>query len=162
MVTVVGAVLSVVLTLAFTDDGKTADRATPSPTPTTPSPTCSGSGCTGLDPKDAHCDTGAVTIAENWAATLHVEIRYSRACHAVWGKLTGGEVGDTVEIRTSPSTAQLAAVQFGHDKYTPMLGAPADFTAQATAVAVNTDVERKIPTGHAVRAGADAADLPAG
>ncbi|GAA3778697.1 hypothetical protein GCM10022206_17080 [Streptomyces chiangmaiensis] len=90
---------------------------------------------------------------------MHLEIRYSPACHPVWGKLTGAEVGDTVETRTSPTRGQIATVITGRTKYTPMLPVPQAFTAQATAVAVNPK-KHEAPHGHVMAVGADAAIVP--
>ncbi|WP_409472334.1 DUF2690 domain-containing protein [Streptomyces sp. HC307] len=167
--TAVGAVLSVLLT-AVIDGGGTnngsppvADSARPSSEATfktAAAPTCSGEGCDGLDPKVTGCGDGAVTVAEDWAGTMHVEIRFSPRCGTVWGKLTGAEVGDTVEIRTSPNRRQQAKVLTGHTKYTHMLSVPEKFTAQATALAVNATAARDVPTGHVLTVGADEADLP--
>ncbi|WP_457515816.1 DUF2690 domain-containing protein [Streptomyces sp. TE33382] len=125
-------------------------------------PSCSGEGCTGLDPKTTGCGDSGKTVASQFAGTMHLEIRYSQGCRTVWGKLTGAEVGDTVEIQTSPTLRQTAKVRTGHTQYTLMLPAPKEFTAQATAVAVNGTVVREVPKGHILSAGADSTDLPAG
>ncbi|MFD9428832.1 DUF2690 domain-containing protein, partial [Streptomyces sp. NPDC060054] len=136
--------------------------AGPERTPRTSPASCSGEGCAGLDPKDTGCGDHARTVGSEWAGTMSLEIRYSPECRTVWGKLTGAEVGDTVEIRTSPTRHQIAKVLRGHTKYTSMLPAPAGFTAQASAVAVNATVVRDVPRGHVVRVGADSSDLPSG
>ncbi|WBO69271.1 DUF2690 domain-containing protein [Streptomyces camelliae] len=135
---------------------RTAGAGTASATPG-----CSGAGCDGLDPKITGCDRADTsTIKDGWAGTMHLEIRYSRTCHTVWGKLTGAEAGDTVEIRTSPTRRLIAKVDTGHTNYKAMLSAPArpDFTAQAAAVAVNP-VKREVARGHVMTVGAGATDL---
>ncbi|MEV5678685.1 DUF2690 domain-containing protein [Streptomyces sp. NPDC052179] len=176
LVTVVGATVTVVLTALIGDGGGGGEAeagpgpsgvsarvtAGPGPTPRTSPPGCTGEGCAGLDPKDTGCGDHARTVGSEWAGTMSLEIRYSPECRTVWGKLTGAEVGDTVEIRTSPTRYQIAKVLRGHTKYTSMLPAPAGFTAQASAVAVNATVERDVPPGHVVRVGADSSDLPSG
>ncbi|MFE0329229.1 DUF2690 domain-containing protein [Streptomyces sp. NPDC058960] len=167
LVTVIGAVASVLLTAALGDDpgGSTGGSAAAEGTvgaltgPSTP-PGCHGEECDGLDPETTRCGAGARTLRGEWAGTMYLAIRYSPACHTVWGKLTGAEVGDTVEIRTSPNRRQVAEVAYGHTKYTPMLPAPESrvFTAQATAVAVNPK-KREVAHGHVMTVGAGAADL---
>ncbi|MBA2807806.1 DUF2690 domain-containing protein [Streptomyces sp. KM273126] len=124
-------------------------------------PRCSGRRCDGFDPKTTGCGTGARTLYADMAGTMRLEIRYSPACHTVWGKLTGAEVGDTVEIRTSPTRRQVDAVRYDHDKYTPMLSVPGsrDFRIQATAVAVNPK-KREVRQGHELTISVDSTDLP--
>ncbi|GHF47375.1 hypothetical protein GCM10010218_30920 [Streptomyces mashuensis] len=126
--------------------------------PTAP-PGCFSTTCTGVDPKDAGCADGAGTIGEDWVSTMHLEIRYSSRCQAVWGKLTGAQVGDTIEIMTSPAQRQRAAVLTGHTKYTPMLPAGRQFSAQVSAVSVKGDQEHGIPAGYTLRVGADQDDI---
>ncbi|MFI9604309.1 DUF2690 domain-containing protein [Streptomyces sp. NPDC052043] len=170
IVTVVGAVVTVTLTSLLGEGGGSgggggsgAESTRPPATATLEAvrpPTCSGETCDGLDPKTTGCGDRAVTLGEEWASTMHLEIRYSPACRTVWGKLTGAEVDDTVEIQTSPTRHQVAKVVTGTTKYTPMLRAPEDFTAKATAVAVNATAVRDVAKGHVLRVGAGAADLP--
>ncbi|WP_307621538.1 DUF2690 domain-containing protein [Streptomyces sp. V3I7] len=174
IVTVVGAVVSVVLTSMVSDGGDdhgikgglsvsaSAGRAGSG----SATPSCSGQGCDGLDPKSTRCADDAQTIAKDWAGTMYLEIRFSPRCRTVWAKLTGAEVDDTVEIRTSPNRRQAAKVHTGHTNYTPMLAAGGagaedaqDFTAQASAVAVNP-MKRAVEHGYVMTIGAGATDLP--
>ncbi|MCX4675821.1 YjfA family protein [Streptomyces sp. NBC_01433] len=156
--------MTVVLTALIGDGGGDGDagtgpgssgvsaRPTAGPDPKSP-PSCSGEGCAGLDPKDTGCGDNARTVGSEWAGTMSLEIRYSPECRTVWGKLTGAEVGDVAEIRTSPARHQTAKVLRGHTKYTSVLPAPPGFTAQASAVAVNANVVRDVSQGHVVRVG---------
>ncbi|MFI0711544.1 DUF2690 domain-containing protein [Streptomyces inhibens] len=161
IVAVVGSGVGALVT-ALTDGGdddSKAHLAAPSSPVTTPA--CFNASCTGVDPKDTRCGDDAVTIADEWQATMHVEIRYSGRCQVVWGKLTGAQVGDTVEISTSPSRRQRATVITGHTKYTPMLPAGRQFSAQVSAVSVKGDADQRIPVGFALRVGADQDDVSA-
>ncbi|MFF3517986.1 DUF2690 domain-containing protein [Streptomyces sp. NPDC002573] len=164
-VTVAGTVVSVLLTSVVggsTQDGTSArTSAAQSAGDTASAPSCSGEGCDGLDPKAAGCADNARTLAKDWAGTMQLEIRYSAGCHTVWAKLTGAAVRDTVEIRTSPTRRQIASVRTGSTKYTPMLPITIskDFTAQATAVAVNPE-KRAVAQGHVLTVAADAGNLP--
>ncbi|MFJ9589490.1 DUF2690 domain-containing protein [Streptomyces acidicola] len=125
-------------------------------------PTCSGLECDGLDPEATGCGTGARTLKYDLAGTMRLEIRYGPACRTVWGKLTGAEVGDTVEIRVPPTRRQIDAVQNNHDKYTPMLYLPEgqDLSVEATAVAVNPK-KRQVKQGSELMISVDSTDLPA-
>jgi hypothetical protein len=86
-----------------------------------------------------------------------------QACEGLDPKVTGcgagAKAGGTVEIRTSPTRRQVAKVKTGYTQYTAMLAAPKDFTAQATAVAVNPTAVREVVKGH-VRWGSAAGSPP--
>lgn len=124
-------------------------------------PGCVGTACTGLDPETNGCG-GARTLTDTWLSTMHLEMRYSPRCEAVWAKLTGAQVGDTVSIATSPNRRQTATVQTNHDKYTPMLPVEDGFSAQATAVAVRGKPDQGITKGQTLRITADESNLPSG
>lgn len=166
-VTVAGTVVSVLLTsvVGGSTQGDTSAKASAvhSAGDAASTPSCSGEGCDGLDPKAAGCADDARTLAKDWAGPMQLEIRYSVGCHTVWAKLTGAAVRDTVEIRTSPTRRQIASVRTGTTKYTPMLPVTIsqDFTAQATAVAVNSE-KRAVAQGHVLTVAADAGNLPPG
>ncbi|MFF4520259.1 DUF2690 domain-containing protein [Streptomyces bluensis] len=169
-VTVVGAVVSVLLTAVVGDGGSEGGTGGATATDAvgtadaSSAPRCSGSECDGLDPKATGCGAGARTLEYGMTGTMRLEIRYSPVCRTVWGKLTGAEVGDTVEIQASPTRRQIDAVQTNHDKYTPMLSLPRaaqDFTVQATAVAVNPK-KREVKQGDELTVSVDSTDLPTG
>ncbi|MEV6593566.1 DUF2690 domain-containing protein [Streptomyces acidicola] len=117
--------------------------------------------CDGLDPEATGCGTGARTLKYDLVGTMRLEIRYGPACRTAWGKLTGAEVGDTVEIRVPPTRRQIDAVQSNHDKYTPMLYLPEaqDFSVEATAVAVNPK-KRQVKQGSELSISVESTDLP--
>ncbi|MFB6983245.1 DUF2690 domain-containing protein [Streptomyces scopuliridis] len=170
IVSVAGAAATIILTALFGggDGGAGASAAGASGGSGTSAdadvpPDCAGAACTGLDPEVTRCGgAGARTLTDNWARTMHLEIRYSPRCDAVWAKLTGAQVGDTVSIATSPSGRQTATVQTGHDKYTPMLPVEVGFSARATAVAVKGNPDQDIPKGYTIRLGAERTHLPTG
>ncbi|MCZ2524733.1 DUF2690 domain-containing protein [Streptomyces sp. NPDC059506] len=158
-VTIVGAVVSSVLgvLLPGEDDGKAA--AVPSASPASPaSPACGGETCRGLDPKESRCDD-ARTLAEGEAGVMRVEVRHSKECKAVWGKLTGARPGDPVTVSTSPADRQRAEVATGRTKYTPMLPVGDTFDVQVCAVSRAGDPEGGVPKGAEPCAGADQDDL---
>ncbi|MEV4437240.1 DUF2690 domain-containing protein [Streptomyces sp. NPDC049585] len=165
IVAVVGSVAGALATsLAGGDDDKSAPPAASAVSPAAASaaaPSCFNATCTGVDPKDAGCADMAVTIADDWISTMHLEIRYSSRCQVVWGKLTGAQVGDTMEIATSPTQRQRAVVVSGHTKYTPMLPVGRQFSSQVSAVSVKGDPEHDIPAGYTLRVGADHDDASA-
>lgn len=164
-VTVVGAVVSVLLGSALggggSEGGTEGARAGVGTAGASSAPGCSERACDGLDPRVTGCGDGAMTLKAGMAGTMRLEIRYSTACRTVWGKLTGAEVGDTVEIRTSPTRRQSDAIEYDHDVYTPMLFLPGaqDFGVQATAVAVNPK-KREVKQGYELTVGAGPSDLP--
>ncbi|MFI2210287.1 DUF2690 domain-containing protein [Streptomyces sp. NPDC020141] len=124
-------------------------------------PSCKGETCDGLDPEKAGCTRGTVTLRDDWAGLMRLEIRYNPRCETVWAKLTGARPGDTVSITTSPGRRQSTSVEWGRTQYTSMLAASrADFSAQATAVSVKGVPEQEIPKGYELRIGANASHLP--
>ncbi|GAA2708082.1 MULTISPECIES: DUF2690 domain-containing protein [Streptomyces] len=160
IIAVVGSVAGALATSLTGGDGGDGDtRARAAEVSAAPAsaaaPSCFNATCTGVDPKDAGCGDGAVTIADDWVSTMHLEIRYSSRCQVVWGKLTGAQVGDTMEIATSPTQRQRAVVVSGHTKYTPMLPVGRQFSTQVSAVSVKGDPEHDIPAGYTLRVGAD-------
>lgn len=162
VVAVVGSGVGALMTSLTSGGGEDAKARPPAASAAPASaavPACFNATCTGVDPKDAGCGDGAVTIADDWVSTMHVEIRYSGRCRVVWGKLTGAQVGDTMEIATSPSQRQRATVITGHTKYTPMLPVGRQFSTQVSAVSVKGDPEHDIPADYTLRVGADQDDV---
>ncbi|MER7399656.1 DUF2690 domain-containing protein [Streptomyces sp. NPDC000151] len=162
---VVTTVLTVGIPLLAGDDEKQAQgsgNGPPAPTAAvrTEPPSCTMNDCAGLEPDDTRCDAGAVTLADDWSGPLHVSVRYSPACKAVWGKLTGAEVGDTIEIAVSPTKKERRAVRTGHTQFTPMLPAGRTFSAEAAGTSVKGDPDHDIPAGHRLPVGADQNDVP--
>ena len=49
---------------------------------------CYASSCTGYDPQNAGCSTGALTLESFVEYGIYYEMRYSSACYAVWTRVT--------------------------------------------------------------------------
>jgi transcriptional regulator with XRE-family HTH domain len=89
---------------------------------------CAGDTCLGREPQAENCEWDATTVRQTWLRGLQIELRYSAACQAVWGRIENGTIGDGVSIADSWSRTQDASVRTGTDTYTRMLstaGAPA-------------------------------------
>lgn len=87
-------------------------------------PGCSGQGCLRLDPKAAHCDLDATTLAVAHQGQLVVELRYSARCDSGWAKILGAAVGDRATVHNSAGEKAEAAVSYGADVYSPMVPGP--------------------------------------
>lgn len=116
--------------------------------------------CDGPDPKETRCDKGALTLAKDSAGSMQVSVRYSPSCKAIWGKLTGAEQVDTIEIALSPTNKERKAVRTGHTQYTAMLPAGGTFSAQAVGVTVKGQPAHRLPPGREVPVGANQNDVP--
>ncbi|MET7286057.1 DUF2690 domain-containing protein [Streptomyces sp. NPDC005573] len=84
---------------------------------------CAGTDCDGKDAEAMGCSGEFVTTVKTatvGAATL--EVRYSKACGAAWGRITGGAQGDQVRV-TVGGTRQAGDVATAGDTiaYTPMV-----------------------------------------
>ncbi len=66
---------------------------------------CYGAGCRGRDPQAMGCAHDAVTLASRFRFGFRVELRYSRACNAKWGR--------TVNIDNAHADAVFALVGTG-------------------------------------------------
>ncbi|MGW1072952.1 helix-turn-helix domain-containing protein [Streptomyces sp. NPDC002537] len=150
---VVGALLvaaAVVLLLGSGDDGKDSAAPPPAPPPATSAPAappagvkCTGDACAGKDPEAMGCGGAhATTAGTATVGTSHVEVRYSEACGAAWGRITQAGRGDAVRINARahgevPARTEAGRVGgTGHpaDGYTPMVAvsAPGQATACVT------------------------------
>ncbi|OIK03003.1 hypothetical protein BIV25_00570 [Streptomyces sp. MUSC 14] len=123
------------------DGGKHPDAARP-PSPTAdrntsppPGVKCAGSACTGKDAEAMGCSGELVSTARTaavGAATL--EVRYSKACGAAWGRITGATRGDKVEVSagTVRQSGEITAVGDAI-AYTPMIAVKDAAQAKACA-----------------------------
>ena len=89
---------------------------------------CRGEDCKGKNPKDFKCDVGAeASFADTFDAEPYqgivVQIKYSKTCRAIWAKMAGGKVGDTIEIYNDNGDVMSDKVLENDNKYTPMLPA---------------------------------------
>ncbi|MFG2866664.1 DUF2690 domain-containing protein [Streptomyces sp. NPDC048338] len=90
-----------------------------------PATGCEGTGCEGKDPKKMNCGADAVTVRTgSIPKDLVMELRYSKACQAAWGRITFAEVGATVVVNNSDGAAAADVVHYDRDVYTPLIAAP--------------------------------------
>ncbi|MFF7467357.1 helix-turn-helix domain-containing protein [Streptomyces sp. NPDC008092] len=95
----------------------------PAPVPT--SGTCRGQACTDRDAEqqDTDCWTDAGTRARREFAGRTVELRFSPACRAAWGRITAPGTGDRVWVDTTDGRHQSRLVLVpGRYLYTLMIG----------------------------------------
>ncbi|KUM91571.1 hypothetical protein AQI88_36370 [Streptomyces cellostaticus] len=104
------------------------------PTPQNPRPGCSADTCLRRDPQSMDCQWDATTAHQTWLRGMHIELRYSPACGAVWGRLEDGTVGDSVTIRDKYGDQLSATIRVDRDTYTRMLAV--DHTAPPSTVTV--------------------------
>ncbi|MFC9928507.1 DUF2690 domain-containing protein [Streptomyces sp. NPDC127190] len=128
----VGTLAVIAAVFFFTDHGggpKNAHTAkSPAPSARTqvsaaPGVKCAGAACTGKDPETMGC-TGDLVITARSAAvgSTVLEVRYSKACGAAWGRITGATQGDQVRISAGRlrETGRITAVGDAI-AYTPMV-----------------------------------------
>lgn len=87
---------------------------------------CSGDTCLRRDPQSMDCQWDANTAHDTWLRGMHIELRYSPACHAVWGRIENGAVGDVVKIKDRTGLEQEATIRTDRDTYTRMLAVTDD------------------------------------
>ncbi|MFI6682859.1 DUF2690 domain-containing protein [Streptomyces sp. NPDC050485] len=86
---------------------------------------CTGTQCEGKDPKKMNCGADAVTVRTgSIPKDLVIELRYSRACAAAWGRISFAEIGATVVVNNSDGAASANVVHYDRDVYTPLIAAP--------------------------------------
>jgi hypothetical protein len=124
---------------------------TPSPTASPlasppPGVKCAGSACTGKDAEVMGCSGDLVTTAESTTlGTTTLEVRYSRACGAAWGRITGGAPGDKVRVSVGRDSRTAGITAAGDTiAYTPMIAVkdPAEARACATLASGRTGCTR--------------------
>ncbi|MFF3836675.1 DUF2690 domain-containing protein [Streptomyces sp. NPDC001930] len=126
LVLVVGGALAAHFTL-----GLVGEASSPPPSPSVkvagPQTGCTGTGCEGKDPKKMNCGADAVTVRTgSIPKDLVIELRYSRACQAAWGRISFAEIGATVVVNNSDGAAQADVVHYDRDVYSPLIAAPDD------------------------------------
>ncbi|MFE0508836.1 helix-turn-helix domain-containing protein [Streptomyces sp. NPDC058964] len=82
---------------------------------------CESETCLRHDPQAMDCQWDARTAQVTWLRGMRIELRYSPACQAVWGRIEGGTIGDKVIIKDGRGVDLDAAIRFEHDTYTKML-----------------------------------------
>ncbi|WP_406414505.1 DUF2690 domain-containing protein [Streptomyces sp. NBC_01614] len=129
---VVGVLVVIAAVFFLTDAGRgqKGDEATNSPSPSAttdpdlpPGVKCSGDSCTGKDAESMGCSGDLVTTAKTaTVGAAVVEVRYSEACGAAWGRITQAAQGDEVVV-TVGKTKQNGTITVVGDTiaYTPMV-----------------------------------------
>ncbi|MFC7262634.1 DUF2690 domain-containing protein [Streptomyces lutosisoli] len=117
---------AVALAFAAGTFGEAKPQAAARPVETAgPATGCTGKACEGKDPKKMNCGADAVTVRTGTIPKdLVIELRYSRACEAAWGRISFAEVGATVVINNSDGAAAADVVHYDRDVYSPLIAAP--------------------------------------
>ncbi|MFI8965030.1 DUF2690 domain-containing protein [Streptomyces sp. NPDC053493] len=124
---VAGAVSYAVVALTGSDEPPAAPKPKPAVKVAGPATGCTLTHCEGRDPKKMNCGADAVTVRTgSIPKDLVIELRYSRACQAAWGRISFAQVGATVVVNNSDGAAQADVVHFDRDVYTPLIAAPDD------------------------------------
>ncbi|MGW2865083.1 helix-turn-helix domain-containing protein [Streptomyces sp. NPDC001205] len=95
---------------------------------------CSGDTCLRRDPQAMDCQWDASTSHDTWLRGMHIELRYSPACQAVWGRIENGAVGDVVTIKDRTGLELQATIRTDRDTYTQMLAVTADAPAESVTI----------------------------
>ncbi|MFD3735992.1 DUF2690 domain-containing protein [Streptomyces sp. NPDC058632] len=124
-------------------DGGKEGEAVKSPSPTASVPAnlpagveCSGDSCHGKDAESMGCSGDLVTTTQTaTVGTTFVEVRYSEACGAAWGRITQAAQGDTVEITGGKGKQSDSITEVGDTvTYTPMMAVGKAADAKACVV----------------------------
>ncbi|MFC9326652.1 DUF2690 domain-containing protein [Kitasatospora sp. NPDC057015] len=90
--------------------------------PATPRPIgCTAAGCNGKDPSTMGCSQDGQTLATGQNQGIVMELRYSKACSAVWGRITYAAPNAVVSAENSDGITSPYAVKWGNDAYSPMV-----------------------------------------
>ncbi|WP_327133944.1 DUF2690 domain-containing protein [Streptomyces sp. NBC_01343] len=137
-----GALLGSLLTVflvepagAGTAQGPTAGATgSPGATPAQARPSgpvkvgCKSDTCMRREPQAEDCQWDAVTVRQTFLRGMSIQLRYSEACQAVWGRVENGNIGDTVMIQDKRNSSDEATIRMEHDTYTRMLAVTPDAT----------------------------------
>ncbi|MGC4950115.1 helix-turn-helix domain-containing protein [Streptomyces sp. DT224] len=113
---------------------------------------CTSDTCWRNDPQAMECQWDAKTAKSTFLRGMQIELRYSAACQAVWGRIEGGAVGDKVIIKDARGMELDAFIRFEHDSYTKMLGVSEDAPLDSMSVCGEIPSEKQMqcaPTGTA-------------
>ncbi|MFF9840721.1 DUF2690 domain-containing protein [Streptomyces sp. NPDC013740] len=143
---VAGAGTWAVVALSGSDE-PTAPKPKPVVKVAGPATGCTLTGCEGKDPKKMNCGADAVTVRTgSIPKDLVIELRYSRACKAAWGRISYAEVGATVVVNNSDGAAQADVVHYDRDVYTPLIAAPDDGSVFVCAALPKKNGKDSVPT----------------
>ncbi|MGW7525428.1 DUF2690 domain-containing protein [Streptomyces sp. NPDC054783] len=139
----VGVLVVIGAVFFFTNRGgakhdNAANRQSPSATAhATPPPgvKCTGSACDGKDAEAMGCSGDLVTTAKTaTVGTTTLEVRYSKACGAAWGRITGAAQGDKVQVSAGKARQTGETSGVGDTiAYTPMVAVKDAAAAKACA-----------------------------
>ncbi|MFF8805836.1 DUF2690 domain-containing protein [Streptomyces omiyaensis] len=104
---------------------------------------CEGDTCLRREPQAMDCHWDASTVRETWLRGLQVQLRYSKACQAVWGRIENGTVGDRVVIDDQHGRSEEATIRVGTDTYTRMLAVSATTGPETVRICGVIKVDRR-------------------
>ncbi|NEC64109.1 XRE family transcriptional regulator [Streptomyces sp. SID9727] len=105
---------------------------------------CTSDTCWRNDPQAMECQWDAKTVRSTYLRGMQIELRYSAACQAVWGRIEGGAVGDKVIIKDARGMESDAFIRFEHDSYTKMLGVSKDAPLDSMSVCGEIPSEKQM------------------
>ncbi|MGQ4486400.1 helix-turn-helix domain-containing protein [Streptomyces sp. SAS_281] len=105
---------------------------------------CTSDTCWRNDPQAMECQWDAKTVKSTYLRGMQIELRYSAACQAVWGRIEGGAVGDKVIIKDVRGMELDAFIRFEHDSYTKMLGVSKDAPLDSMSVCGEIPSEKQM------------------
>ncbi|MBM7170385.1 DUF2690 domain-containing protein [Streptomyces sp. G44] len=123
------AVVAALIGLVGTVGAATAPLWWPASDP----PKCPGAGCEGKDPIKEGCVADAVTWSPRKDNPAALELRYSRHCGTVWGRIRLGYPSDQISVQVDGGSARSALIDFGRDRYTQMATVTKHFRARVCA-----------------------------
>ncbi|MET9149478.1 DUF2690 domain-containing protein [Streptomyces sp. NPDC004042] len=103
---------------------------------------CTRAGCTAKDPAAMGCSRDGQTLALIRNEEMVIELRYSRACGAAWGRITYAKPKAVVDVNNSEGTSEASPVHWGNDVYSPMT----ELSGTRTAWACGTQPDGKSRT----------------
>ncbi|MYR58296.1 DUF2690 domain-containing protein [Streptomyces sp. SID625] len=74
----------------------------------------------GQGPGGHGCSRDGQTLALIHNEEMVIELRYSRACGAAWGRITYAKPEAVVDVNDSEGTSETSPVHWGNDVYSPM------------------------------------------
>jgi hypothetical protein len=130
-----GAAVSVAAVLATGGDSHDAPAASKAAAATgsaqPPTPQCRAAGCGGKDPAATHCGLDGQTLTLTRNKDIVIELRYSKACAAAWGRITYASKSAIVDADNSAGDSFATPVHWGNDVYSPMVAVTGRMTAWA-------------------------------
>lgn len=114
--------------------------------PPTVAASCFAQSCEGLWPDQQGCDRDAITpVPAVYFKDLILELRYSRACRAAWGRISSATPGDRVRIHSSDGSTDVRELAPGKTStYTLMVN---DMNLLAWASARDKETNATAETG---------------